>query len=110
MSTYNTFSTLILSVEMPNISANTYEQAENEALRRFSQLAQTLTDLSSESFPHMRITVNHVDEIDIMENVPARTYAISSGYTSMASLINSRVSEQQPTVTPPSNGYTRLTN
>ena len=65
MFTYDTYTTLIVSVKLPNIPGCSPEDAETNAREKYSQLSERLTNLSSEQFPHMRIAVDHIDEIEI---------------------------------------------
>lgn len=104
MSTYNTFTTLIVSVQLPDISADTYEAAEASVREKISDFSERVSSFSSETFPDINVTIDHVDDIEVMQN-PKPT-SVSTTYTSMASVLS--VSETNPTSE--SSAYTRLTN
>ena len=104
MFTYDTYTTLIVSVKLPNIPGCSPEDAETNAREKYSQLSERLTNLSSEQFPHMRIAVDHIDEIEILQNPQPASISSPSSYTSMASLLSA------PTDRRDTPGYTRLRN
>lgn len=104
MSTYNTFTTLIVSVQFPNISADTYESAEASVREQLSNFSERVTSFCSETLPDMKVTIDHVDDIEVMQN--PEPVSVSNSYTSMSSLL----STSQPESVSESSAYTRLTN